>query len=395
MGRIDRADRCDTWSQEHKHLIFTIMKRTERISIANCPFIIDLDAHTLLTQYLDSLTRKFGAAKENELVQDIECRIAEILNESIKDKNQVVDIEMTRMVIVQIGTVSSIELDSLDTESGVRFSFPNAPKSDENSGSQIVKEGLGLIERLFSGIGRFFIYLIMICLAGGFIGCVIGSTIALAVIGDAFEMIYDINFFERAVIPITVGFFLLSLMGLIYRIIDRGRHFISKWVFILITGLIGIAGASFAIYFIAYEIKAEYAFSKVDRHVEYIEIGDNQKFIVEIDSKDESIRQKHNILRIKNDENVLVSTDVDLHRDNSLKNIKVVVKRKAYGATSSEALSRAKRIDIPIEIDSNIIRVNNRIKVLPPDWVRGLDVDVDIYYPDHLVTVKRERINNY
>ena len=367
------------------------MKKTERISIANYPFVIDLDAHALLTQYLDSLTRKFGVAKENELVNDIESRIAEILNESIKDKNQVVDIEMVRALIVRVGTVSSIELDSLDTESGVRFSFGDKQETSDING--VFKEGVNLISNVLLGIARFFVFLIMIVLGIGIVGCIIGSIYGTLAIGSATEMLYDIDFYTPAVVPITVAFFLIAIIGLVYRIIDRGRHLLSKWLFILPFAFIGIVAACFATYY-AYEIKYEYDFSKTYKQVEYVEIGDIKDFTVEVDYKTENISKRLQILRIKNDEPVLLDSDVYLRRDTTLSNIKIVVVKKAHGASSDEALSRAKSIGTPVTIDSNIIHINNRMEVSPSDWVRGLTVDVYIYYPDILVNVKRTRINN-
>ena len=76
------------------------MNKVYNISLGGYPFVIDHDAFDELEQYLTSLNRYFKASEgRDEIVSDIEVRIAELFKEklkrrkvvSLKDVNDVVD----------------------------------------------------------------------------------------------------------------------------------------------------------------------------------------------------------------------------------------------------------------------------------------------------------------
>ena len=67
------------------------MKEVKKCSISGIAFTLDIDAHTLLEEYLDSLKRAYADTPDgNEIVADIEARIAELIL-SRQENTQVVD----------------------------------------------------------------------------------------------------------------------------------------------------------------------------------------------------------------------------------------------------------------------------------------------------------------
>jgi len=70
------------------------MKKTIKINLGGIIFHIDEDAYEKLKKYLSALTAKFGHLEEgDEIISDIESRIAEIFQSEIKDEKQVINIQ--------------------------------------------------------------------------------------------------------------------------------------------------------------------------------------------------------------------------------------------------------------------------------------------------------------
>jgi len=80
------------------------MKKTFTINISGSIFHIDDDAFEKLQRYLQMLNRHFGTAIEGqEILQDIEARIAELFIEKTKNKIEVVTDEMVEEVMARMG----------------------------------------------------------------------------------------------------------------------------------------------------------------------------------------------------------------------------------------------------------------------------------------------------
>lgn len=80
------------------------MKKTFTINISGSIFHIDEDAFEKLQRYLQMLNRHFGTALEGqEILQDIEARIAELLIEKTSNKVEVVTDAMVDEVIARMG----------------------------------------------------------------------------------------------------------------------------------------------------------------------------------------------------------------------------------------------------------------------------------------------------
>lgn len=80
------------------------MKKTFNINIAGFPFTIDDDAYSLLNDYLDAIEHAFKNVEDSqELVNDIECRIAELLLEYTSSSSPIVTVTQVEDVIKRIG----------------------------------------------------------------------------------------------------------------------------------------------------------------------------------------------------------------------------------------------------------------------------------------------------
>lgn len=94
------------------------MKKTLTINISGSIFHIDEDAFEKLQDYLRKINSHYGAGEEGrEIISDIESRIAEIFQEKLSSKDQVVNVDMVEEVITIMGKPEEIfETDDETTE---------------------------------------------------------------------------------------------------------------------------------------------------------------------------------------------------------------------------------------------------------------------------------------
>jgi len=80
------------------------MKKTISINIRGIVFQIDEDAYEKLYVYLASLRRHFEQTQgKEEILEDIETRISELLQENLQDNKQVISIEDIERIIAILG----------------------------------------------------------------------------------------------------------------------------------------------------------------------------------------------------------------------------------------------------------------------------------------------------
>lgn len=80
------------------------MKKTLTVNLGGTVYHIDEDAYKLLDNYLNDLKCHFGKGMDaEEIVQDMEIRIAELFNEYIKDGSQVITLHEVEEVIARMG----------------------------------------------------------------------------------------------------------------------------------------------------------------------------------------------------------------------------------------------------------------------------------------------------
>ena len=154
------------------------MKKTFTINVSGTIFHIDEDAYERLNSYINSVKSHFSKVEgKEEIINDIESRIAEILQEKITDSKQVINIEDIKHVVSVMG--QPFEFDEEEQEKKEESYYYQARpvkrlyRDTEDSVIAGVCSGIaayfhtdpiwfriGFIIALFSGFG-FFLYLIL------------------------------------------------------------------------------------------------------------------------------------------------------------------------------------------------------------------------------------------
>ncbi|PKP43607.1 MAG: hypothetical protein CVT96_04910, partial [Bacteroidetes bacterium HGW-Bacteroidetes-13] len=91
------------------------MNKTVSIHLAGTQFYIDETAYQKLSDYLDKIKKKFSDVQERqEIMADIEARIAELFLEKVKNERHVVQMEDIEEVIKIMGKPDDYVGDSED-----------------------------------------------------------------------------------------------------------------------------------------------------------------------------------------------------------------------------------------------------------------------------------------
>lgn len=86
------------------------MKKTIRINISGLIFNLDEDAYSKLQKYLNSITNKFLNTEDgSEVIADVEARIAELFQEKVGDRKDVINLEDIDYVIEIMGKPEDFE----------------------------------------------------------------------------------------------------------------------------------------------------------------------------------------------------------------------------------------------------------------------------------------------
>jgi phage shock protein PspC (stress-responsive transcriptional regulator) len=86
------------------------MKKTMTVSLSGSIFNLEEDAYSVLNGYLKRLEFHFSKEEgKQEIITDIESRIAEHLRETIKNENQAVDLNEINRIIKIMGEPGEIE----------------------------------------------------------------------------------------------------------------------------------------------------------------------------------------------------------------------------------------------------------------------------------------------
>jgi phage shock protein PspC (stress-responsive transcriptional regulator) len=114
------------------------MKETIKINLGQRLFDLDKDSYDRLKIYLDSLKRYFQKSPKeaDEILQDIEQRIADMLEEKLSDRRQIITIEDIDEVINKMGTIEDFELDDQNSDS----ESSTESRESEKAADQNVKE---------------------------------------------------------------------------------------------------------------------------------------------------------------------------------------------------------------------------------------------------------------
>lgn len=91
------------------------MNKTLTVNIGGLVFHIDENAYHKLDRYLQAIRRSFSQEEQDEIIHDIEIRIAELFNEKISDTNQVITESNVDEVINIMGKPEDYILDDEET----------------------------------------------------------------------------------------------------------------------------------------------------------------------------------------------------------------------------------------------------------------------------------------
>ncbi len=122
------------------------MNKTISINLGGMFFHIDEDAYQKLSRYFDAVKRSLSPDGREEIMKDIESRIAELFQERIQNEKQVVSLIEIDAVIGIMGQPEDYKIDE-ETAQSIDYSFPSKVKKlyrdKENSIIGGVASGFG------------------------------------------------------------------------------------------------------------------------------------------------------------------------------------------------------------------------------------------------------------
>lgn len=137
------------------------MKRNITVNLCGSLYHIDEDAYNLLSKYLSDVREIFARQPEGkEVADDIEFRVAELMNEKRMEGADVITIEDVQGIIQRIGTPDDMRYtEAEDSEDRTRQTpppFPNeAPKSD--SKKKLYRDVSNkMLGGVLAGLGQYF-----------------------------------------------------------------------------------------------------------------------------------------------------------------------------------------------------------------------------------------------
>ena len=94
------------------------MKKVLNIGIGGRSFVINEDAYYRLDAYLESFKKRIQMGHQTkEVMDDLEMRIAELLEESMQSKQEVVTLEMVNRIVSQLGMPDGSEEENNSSDS--------------------------------------------------------------------------------------------------------------------------------------------------------------------------------------------------------------------------------------------------------------------------------------
>ena len=109
------------------------MNKTVNINLANTLFHIDDEAYNKLRLYLEAIKRSFaGTAGSDEIIADVEARVAELFLEKMENDRQVITQKEVDQVITIMGQPEDYMVDE--------DIFEDQPKSSKNASGKKTKK---------------------------------------------------------------------------------------------------------------------------------------------------------------------------------------------------------------------------------------------------------------
>jgi phage shock protein PspC (stress-responsive transcriptional regulator) len=120
------------------------MNKTVNINLANTLFHIDDEAYNKLRRYLESIKRSFsGTAGSDEIIADIEARVAELFLEKMENDRQVITQKEVDAVIAIMGQPEDYMIDEDIFEDQPRSSHPKSERKTKKLYRDIDQKYIG------------------------------------------------------------------------------------------------------------------------------------------------------------------------------------------------------------------------------------------------------------
>ena len=129
------------------------MKTTLSVNIGGMSFVVDDDAYARLNTYIEALKRKYSAqAGGEEIISDIEARIAELFAQEIKSAQQVVNLRMVKQAIATLG-----DEEGLDAGTSFQSAYTNDQKRTPMAYKKFYRDPDGMvIGGVCTGLSHYF-----------------------------------------------------------------------------------------------------------------------------------------------------------------------------------------------------------------------------------------------
>ncbi|MCR9173112.1 MAG: PspC domain-containing protein [bacterium] len=116
------------------------MKKTVSVNIKGTNFLVEEDAYEMLQDYIDRLTAALGTEEgSQEIIEDIELRIAEICTSMLNDSKSVVELADIEEILKTLGDPSDyVEHDA--TESARTESYTSSSSSNERGERRLFRD---------------------------------------------------------------------------------------------------------------------------------------------------------------------------------------------------------------------------------------------------------------
>lgn len=147
------------------------MNKTVNINLGGMFFHIDEDAYQKLTRYFDAIKRSLSNSNgQDEIIKDIEMRIAELVTEKHSNDKQVINVREVEEIILIMGQPEDYRIDN-DDEQPTSTAFTGAKTSKK----LYRDKDKGMIGGVAAGLGHYFgvdpvwirIFLVLFVWAGG------------------------------------------------------------------------------------------------------------------------------------------------------------------------------------------------------------------------------------
>lgn len=133
------------------------MKKVVHINLGGQPIIIDEDAYTHLERYLSAVDRSFSHLEgHDEIIQDIEVRIVELLQEQLKGR-QIISTGDVDAIITIMGKPEDFQADSQGRAEGAKEGPATSEKFTFRPGKKLFRDPDNkMIGGVCSGLAAYF-----------------------------------------------------------------------------------------------------------------------------------------------------------------------------------------------------------------------------------------------